>query len=233
MATPQYAKIKEALRGRIERGVLVPGDRVPSENQLASEFSVSRMTARRALLELAEDGVLLRTQGLGSFVADSRPMSSVTQVRNIAQEIALRGHSHSARIIHQAEKTADAYTAVQLGLEPGDPIFLSEIVHLENELPIQLERRFVNPVMAPRYLQQSFAGETPSAYLSAVAPLTEAQQSVEAVLPDDTTASALEIDAQTPCLQISRRTFSERGVVSLAILTHPGNRYRLGSHINY
>lgn len=233
MSTPRYATIKEALRSQIANGILVPGDRVPSENQLANEYSVSRMTARRALLELAETGVLLRSQGLGSFVADTRPMSSITQVRDISEEISQRGHRHSCRLVDQAELTADSATAIQLGLQTGQRIFRSKIVHLEDEEAIQYESRTVNPRMAPDYLDQDFSSNTPSAYLSAIAPLTEAEQSVEAILPDADVARLLDIDKQLPCLKITRRTFSEQGVVSLAVLIHPGDRYRLGSHINY
>jgi GntR family histidine utilization transcriptional repressor len=233
MPTPRYATIKEALRLQITQGILAPGDRVSSENQLAAEFSVSRMTARRALLELAEDGVLLRSQGLGSFVADTRPMSFITQVRDIAEEIAQRGHQHSCRVLQQGEITADSTHAMQLGLKSGEHIFRSEIVHMEYGVPIQYETRMVNPRMAPQYLAQDFATGTPSAYLSDIAPLTEAEQSVEAILADSDISTLLDIRKNSACLKITRRTFSERGVVSLAILIHPGDRYRLGSHINY
>jgi len=233
MSTPRYATIKEALRSQISQGILSPGDRVSSENQLAAEFSVSRMTARRALLELAEDGVVLRSQGLGSFVADNRPISSITQIRDIAEEIAQRGHQHSCHVLQQIETSADSTNALQLGLKPGERLFYSEIVHMEDGVPIQHETRRVNPRMAPDYLAQDFATNTPSAYLSAVAPLTEAEQSVEATLADADNAATLGIEKNSACLKITRRTFSERGVVSLAVLIHPGDRYRLGSHINY
>ncbi len=233
MSSPRYATIKEALRSQITQGLLAPGDRVSSENQLASEFSVSRMTARRALLELAEEGVLLRSQGLGSFVADTRPMSSVTQIRNIAEEITQRGHRHSCCVLQHTELPADSLIAMQLGLNTGELIFHSDIVHMEDGLPIQHESRTVNPRMAPDYLAQDFANNTPSAYLSAVAPLTEAEQSVEAILADSDIAKNLQVKKRSPCLKITRRTFSEKGVVSLAILTHPGDRYRLGSHMNF
>jgi GntR family histidine utilization transcriptional repressor len=233
MSAPRYATIKEALRLQITQGMLCPGDRVSSENQLAAEYSVSRMTARRALLELSEEGVLLRSQGLGSFVADSRPMSSINQVRDIAEEITQRGHQHSCQLLQHKEITAQNGIANQLGLQAGERLFESKVVHMENNVPIQHETRTVNPRMAPDYLSQDFAAQTPSAYLSAVAPLTEAEQSVEAILANTELATVLETDNNSACLKIVRRTFSEQGVVSLAVLIHPGDRYRLGNHINY
>src|SRR6056297_692717 len=99
MGTPRYRIIRDELLEDIESGRLRAGERVPSENELVARFGVSRMTARRALQELAGAGFLLRTRGLGSFVADSRPMSSMLQVRNIADEIAERGHRHTAEVL--------------------------------------------------------------------------------------------------------------------------------------
>ncbi|MBN7795983.1 histidine utilization repressor [Parahaliea mediterranea] len=232
MSSPQYARIKVALRQRIETGALCPGDRVPSENQLVGEFGVSRMTARRALLELAEEGLLERTQGLGTFVADRRPVSSITQIRNIAEEIHQRGHCHACRVLALEAVLADATLAARMGLAEGEPLFHSVLVHLENDQALQYESRHVVAQLAPAYLEQDLARVTPSAYLSAVAPLTEADQTVEAVLPSPAQAEALDIGPDQPCLKITRRTFSHRGVVSLAELVHPGDRYRLGSHID-
>lgn len=233
MATPQYARIKDALLRQISSGELSPGDRVASENQLVSTYGVSRMTARRALHELAEEGVLLRVQGLGSFVADERPVSSLLQIRNIADEIHSRGHSHRCDCIVSASQPANPMQARQLALEDGAQVFHTVLVHRENGLPVQYEERFVNPAMAPDYLQQDFTQTTPNAYLSGIAPLTEADNIVEAVTINTAMADLLQVPASEPCLRVTRRTWSARGVVSLALLTHPGSRYRLGGHINF
>ena len=97
--------------------------------------------------------------------------------------------------------------------------------------PIQLEQRYVNSTLVPNYLKQNFARITPHEYLSAKAPLTEATHEVEAMLATEQICDLLRIDKNTPCLQVKRRTWSSQGVVSLAILTSPGNKYRLGGHL--
>lgn len=232
MAEPRYLLIKNTLRERIERGALRPGDRVPSENQLVAEFGVSRMTARRAVLELADSGLLQRAQGVGTFVADARSVSSITQVRDIAEEVAMRGGRHACRVLRHEAVGLDARRAMQLGVRVGDEAFHSVVVHLQDGVPIQHERRWVHPAMAPDYLQQDLRATTPSAYLFSIAPLTEAEQSVEAVLADADVAAALQIARTQPCLLIRRRTFSGERAMSLAELMHPGDRYRLGSHVH-
>lgn len=209
------------------------GDRIPSENELASEFAVSRMTARRALQELGEEGILVRTQGLGTFVADGRPRSSVLEIHSIDREIEARGHEHRAEILALGSRRADDNSARMLGLASGDEIYHSILLHLENEVPLQYEERFVNPRFAQGYLDQDFTAITPSSYLSGISPLTEADQSIEAVNVDSEVAAALKIRRGEPCLKVSRRTWCQRGIVNIANLIYPGSRYRLGSHLNF
>ena len=96
---PRYQQLKAHILESIQAGRLRPRDRVPSEQELVRHFGVSRMTANRALRELASDGVVVRQSGVGTFVADSPSRSHALQVRNIADEIRERGHVHSARVV--------------------------------------------------------------------------------------------------------------------------------------
>ena len=87
---PRYRVIKTAILDAIESGEMKPGSQVPSENQLAQQHRVSRMTARRALSEMVDEGILMRSQGIGTFVSDSRPMSSMLEIKSIRDEIEQR-----------------------------------------------------------------------------------------------------------------------------------------------
>ncbi|GAA0859518.1 histidine utilization repressor [Aliiglaciecola litoralis] len=226
-------RIKSALLARIEAGEMVPGAQVPSENQLSEEFQVSRMTARRALTELVDEGILIRSQGLGTFVSDHRPMSSMLEITSIDKEVLSRGHIYSNKVIHQSTVVADASQSALFSLAAGDELFHTQIIHYESGVAIQLEKRWVNPVQAPAYLQQDFSKTTANQYLNKVAPLTQADHVIEALLPDDEIANYLNIAQLQPCLMISRRTYSAKGIVSYARLYHPGNRYRLGGHLDF
>ena len=233
MSQPRYTAIKDHILHNIESRQWRAGDRVPSENVLADEFQVSRMTARRALQELGEQGILVRTQGLGSFVADSRPMSSMLAINSIDREIAERGHRHRAEVLLLESARAGRGTAALLGLAVGDPAFHSVLVHHENDIPLQWEERWVNPRFGPDYLEQDFRAQTPSHYLSSISPLTEADQTVEAIRPTPSVVNALNIDEDEPCLQLKRRTWCKRGIVNIATLIYPGSRYRIGGHLNF
>lgn len=230
---PRYQQIKQFILDKIERGEWTEAKKVPSENQLCEQFSVSRMTARKALQELTASGVLMRQQGLGTFVAPSKSQSSMLAVRNIADEIRERGHGYSNRVLFlDAEKASEA-VAISLELPESATVFHSIIVHYENGEPLQWEERHINPHFAPNYLDQDFSQETPNVYLNRVAALTEATHVVEAVLPSESVAGLLSMEPGAPCLRILRRSWCRRGVVSLAKLMHPGDRYRLGDHLQF
>ncbi|ACA89088.1 histidine utilization repressor [Shewanella woodyi] len=233
MATPKFAEIKQYILARIESGEWEEHTRVPSENQLAEQFECSRMTARRGLTELVESGVLERTQGLGTFVAELKSQSSMMAIRNIADEIKDRGHGYSVKQLELTSIEAIAPIAIALGLEAGSQVYYSVLVHCEDGVPLQLEERFVNPKLVPEYLAQDFTTQTPHEYLSQVAPLTEARHTLEAVVANQHNQQALSIEATEPCLQILRRTWSRQGVVSFAKLIHPGSRFRLGGHLTF
>jgi len=236
MATQKTAKftlIKEHICQQIESGQWQQHSKVPSENVLAEQFSVSRMTARRALQELTEQGLLVRSQGSGTFVATFKSQSSLLEIRNIADEIQERGHKHHALQLSLTSVKVSEEIAILLGLKQNDNVYYSEVLHFENDQPIQLEQRYVNSQLVPNYLNQDFTKITPHEYLSTEAPLTEATHEIEAVLANNDICHLLNIETSIPCLQVKRRTWSSQGVVSLAILTAPGNKYRLGSHLTF
>lgn len=233
MAIPKFAEIKQYIISCIESGEWEESARVPSENQLAELFTCSRMTARRALTELTDNGVLERSQGLGTFVAGRKSQSSMLAIRNIADEIKDRGHGYSVKQLALQQVNATAPIAIALGLELGSVVFHSVLVHCEQGLPLQVEERYVNPAFAPDYLVQDFSLQTPHEYLSQVAPLTEAHHTIEAIIASSELQQRLAISASEPCLQISRRTWSRQGVVSFAKLVHPGSRFKLGGHLTF
>ncbi|MGR9194530.1 histidine utilization repressor (plasmid) [Rhizobium leguminosarum] len=226
-STPLYAGVKQVILDRIHSGEWPPKYRVPSENELVVELGVSKMTANRALRELANEGELVRIQGVGSFVAERKGYSALFEVRNIAEEIAERGHVHEASVVVLAQETASPEVADALELAIGAAVFHSLIVHSENGVPVQIEDRFVHPEAAPEYLDQDFSTLTPNAYLTAAAPLSGSEHVVEAAMPQAWECKLLTIMKTEPCLTIRRRTWSAKQVVSTARLVYPGHRYRL------
>ncbi len=224
---PRYLQLKQFICRQIDSGAWPPHHRVPSENELVDLSGVSRMTVNRALRELTAEGRLVRMQGVGTFVAEPKSHSPLLAVNNIADEISEHGHRHRAEVKLLREELAGPERALAMGLQEREKLFHSVIVHYQDNVPVQIEDRFVNPALAPNYLEQDFTKLTPNAYLQRISPLTSGEHVVEAVTATPDEAHMLQIQRTEPCLLIRRRTWTGKRVVSVARLLHPGSRHRL------
>ena len=226
-AAAPYARVKLHLKDGLARGRWAPGALMPSEAELVAQFAVSRMTVNRALRELQTEGLVQRTQGVGTFAAPLHRVSSTLTIRDLHDEIESRSHRHQAVVHEKRGERANAALSAQLGVASGSRVFHTLIVHHENGVPLQCEDRYVNPACAPHYLEQDFTRTTPTHYLFEVTALWRAQYSIESSRPTAQEARLLGIAADEPCLVVTRRTFTRNAAITIARLVHPGTRYVL------
>ncbi|MGF6641135.1 histidine utilization repressor [Paraburkholderia sp. MM6662-R1] len=224
----RYEQVKQHIRQIIGSGERQAGDRLPSELDLVATLGVSRMTVNRALRELADAGLVTRLSGVGTFVAPNKPQSTLLMIAHIGDEIRSRGHAYRCDMVLLQRETASVTVSNALGLAPGASVFHVICVHRENGLPVQLEDRYVNPAVAPDFLQHDFSALKPSEYLLTVVPMHDLEHVVDAALPTPAEAALLEIHAEEPCLTLTRRTWTGGVAVTFARFVHPGSRYRLG-----
>jgi GntR family histidine utilization transcriptional repressor len=229
---PQYLQIKRHILENIIKMVYVAGSKIPPEVELAKTFGVSRMTVNKAITELANEGILVRFAGDGTYVAERKSAFPVLNTSNIANEIQQRGHVHRAEVLQLSLNEATADEAALLNVAVGHPVFFSQIVHYENELPVQLERRYINAHHVPDYGQQDFTAQTPNAFLLAHYPLTDLEHTIEAIVPDAEIQNLLKMSPKEACLVVLRRTWSGKKLIGYAQLLHVGSRYQLTAHIH-
>ena len=141
----KYPIIKQALKSRLLTGTYRPGQAIPSETQLAKEFVVSRMTARRALDELEREGLIYRVQGSGSFPTGQRFQQGVFRIQSL-EEMSLAVGPETVpftRVLRSGLQRASSQIAQALHLEPNSAVL--EVVRLRgiDSQPVLLERRFL------------------------------------------------------------------------------------------
>ncbi len=226
---PLYLVVTRYILKRIESGEWPSDTRIPSENALVELLGISRMTVNRALRELTNTGQLFRVQGVGTFVGSKKALTPLLEVRCITEDIKLRGGTHSSKVHLLTQEVISEQMATELELPFGSAVYHSILIHEEQGIPVQLEDRYVNPAVSAGYLKQDFTKITPSRYLFQVAPLTEVEHIVEAILPDLKSRRLLKIKANEPCLLLKRRTWSHGVVVTKSSFIYPGSRYQLGS----
>jgi GntR family transcriptional regulator len=151
MPGPQYRRIEQALRERL--ATLRPGDRLPSDAELTIEFAVSRMTARNAMQRLAEDGLIDRQPGRGSFVAKPPAHRRANRLMTFTQEMLRRGLTPSSRLLDRSVRPASATEAAALGVATGEPVVHLRRLRCADDRPIAIETTILvgacaDPVMA-------------------------------------------------------------------------------------
>lgn len=227
--TPIYQQIKDAIRLKISQGEWQAGQMIPSENQLAEAVGASRMTINRPLRELAAEGVLRRVHGLGTFVAEPARQAHLIQLVAIADEIKQQGKTHRAKLLELKQVKADKALSARMQVAQGATLYKVMVVHYQDEVPIQLEFRHVNPSLVPDFLQVDFNNTTPAEYLISQIRPDELEHVVQAIMPSELMLKQLQIPASEPCLKLLRRTFKAGEVVTSAELVYPSSRYDLGA----
>jgi GntR family transcriptional regulator len=156
------------------RGIVAesqPGDRLPSDTELAERFSVSRMTARHAVRLLENDGLLHREQGRGTFVT-ARPVPRLLgSPLSFTASMQARGLTATSEILEVANEAAGAEDIEALGLNPGETVCVLSRLRLADGQPMAIERAVLAPdvadvveVIEGRSLHEQFVriGRTPT-----------------------------------------------------------------------
>jgi GntR family transcriptional regulator len=212
---PLYRQLQEILSGQIHSGALVPGDLVPGEMELAHRFDVSRITARRALTELANGGLVTRRRGLGTIVIETPPMPYIRSsvegwldgMRQMAEATTVRllsfEYAPASKAVSQA-MALDVGTTVQRAVRVrllGDQPFS----YLDTSVPEHIGRRYDRSEMGAMSLLELLE--------NAGVRVASAQQAISAVAADAEVASALSIYAGAPLLSVSRVVMDENSEV--------------------
>lgn len=224
---PLYRMVKNHILEQIEDGRLEVNARAPSEAEIVERLGVSRMTANRALNELAKDGLLVRIAGSGTFVADRRARGELLALKDIAVELADSGHAHSMDVLLHENVRASRETAALFETRAGAKLIHARIVHSRDGLPVLLEDRLVNAAVAPGFADIDLRTTTTFAYLTRAAMLQKVEHIVRAAAASAEIARSLTIKAGAPCLVVRRRTWSKGLVASVATLTYAGDRYEI------
>ena len=118
---PLYRQVQAAVRGQIESGQFKPNDSLPPERQLAEDLGVSRITVRKAIEGLINEGVLYSRQGSGTFVR-ARIEKNFAKISSFSEDMRARGRIPSSSWISRTRGLVSPSEALALGLSPGTPV---------------------------------------------------------------------------------------------------------------
>ncbi len=224
---PHYRQIELALRERVP--TLRPGERLPSDSDLCREFGVSRMTARNAMQRLAEDGLVQRIPGRGTFVAEPPSHRFADRLMAFSNEMERQGRTPASRLLVREIRPATDAEARLLELRHGDPVVVVRRVRLADAVPMAIEtavlvRRTADVVMAADLEDGSLHEALGRAGLQ----LRRGKATIMAEAATSEDARLLGVTAGEPLL-VERRVIADvQGrPVEATELRYPGDRYAL------
>jgi GntR family transcriptional regulator len=133
---PIYVQIRETLRGEITQETLKRGEKLPSEDELASRFGVSRMTVRQSIAELINEGLLYRRHGVGTFVALPHLERDHTRLTNSFDPSESKGNNTMPSLLSLEVIPASPKVAKALYIKENDPVIWIRILGCANNVPI-------------------------------------------------------------------------------------------------
>lgn len=225
--TPRYYAIEQALRDRIAK--LHPGDALPSDAMLCDEFGVSRMTARNAVQRLAQEGLVLRIPGRGTFVAEPPVHRQAGNLLRFSEEMRRRGKQPSSRVLERRLRPASDAEAGRLGLRPGDAVAEVRRLRLADDEPIAVEDAVLRGDCFPAIEHVDLAnGSLHAALVAAGCVPTAGRASIGAEAATAADAKLLRVKAGAALLVERRLIVDERGrPLELTESRYVGDRYGL------
>ena len=210
---PLYTQIKEILRGRILEGTYRPHEQMPSESELMSAFSVSRITVRQALGDLQKEGLIFKIQGKGSFVAKPKAFQFLGKLQGFGESMASMGHETLSQVLGHRVVEASRSVAAKLDMKQGDLVAeIRRVRYLDRE-PISLDVTYLPPKIGERLASEDLAHrdiflilENDYGYA-----LGQAELQIEATLADEGLARLLKVEEGSPILRMERLTFTSEG----------------------
>lgn len=145
---PLYIQLQQLIRDAIKRNLLAQDDAIPAERDLAEEYAVSRITVRKALGGLVEEGLLTRRRGAGTFVA-ARVEKSFSKLSSFSEDMIARGRRPSSTWIARSVGTVTPEEALSLGLSPGAPVYRFQRLRSADDVPMALEYSTISGTCLP------------------------------------------------------------------------------------
>jgi GntR family transcriptional regulator len=225
---PLYVRVYRIIADQIAAGTLTPGDRLPAERTLCSELGVSRATVRRALAELAEDGLVESSIGRGSFVTAGPLVEPPNALLSFTELGGRRGLVPSARVLHREVRPATVEEAEAFGIAPGAEVFVIGRLRMLDGVPVAVDQSRVALQRVPGIVDVDFTTGSLYAILTAAgcAPV-RAGYTVEAMPAAWPQAELLGVPEGAPVLVTDTSAYDPADrAVELCRTVYRGDRYR-------
>jgi GntR family transcriptional regulator len=224
---PRYYEIEQALRARIAG--LEPGDALPSDAMLCEEFGVSRMTARNAVQRLAQEGLVHRIPGRGTFVARPPTHRQASNLLSFSEEMRRRGRTPTSTLLQRERRAPTDSEVSRLELARGEGVLVVRRLRLADGEPVAVETAVFAASLAPVLEQADLEkGSLHATLIAAGRVPTGGRATLGAAGATAEDARRLEVKRGAPLFVERRLIFDEKGrPLELTESRYVADRYAL------
>ncbi len=212
--TPLYIQVYESLKNEILEGELKQGERLPPEESLAKKFNISRVTLRKSIAMLIDEGLVFPQQGVGTFVSKVNISADYTKLSSLSDEVRAQGQEPGAQVLSIDEVDYDAEIHKSLGLEKTKKVICVKRIRTADNLPVAVQYSYFSKDIFQEFeikdrdtdLQSLFLLMEKSGFI-----LSKAVETISATLATKEHSKMLEIIPGASLLYITRISYSNRG----------------------
>ena len=226
---PMYYQIMRQLLEKIHDGEYAVDSMLPPERELAETYKVSRMTVRQAIIELVNEGILVRRKGIGTFVAPPKLEQALSKLTSFTEDMAQRGMRAGARVISFEEIIPEPVIQKMLGWGATEKAYECVRLRLADDEPMALETTTLPTWLCPGLSRQDLEDHSLYRLLAERwgARLDYATQSIEPACASPYEASLLHVAVNTPLLLMHRITHDQGGrAIEHVKSLYRGDRYK-------
>lgn len=226
---PLYIQIRKFIREDIANQVLAPGQKLPSEDELAIRFGVSRMTVRQGITDLIEEGILYRRHGVGTFVSQPYLDRDHTRLTSFLESARAEGLEVKIEVLLTEIVPAKLKVAHALNMTEGEQAIRIKTLRIVSQLPITVHDAYVPYKLMPNLLSQDLATQHLWDVFETLGfRVKRAVQRLEAREADEEIAAFLQMAEGLPILYTERTVYLDDGTpVEFTYCYNRGDRYRL------
>ncbi|TCT17567.1 GntR family transcriptional regulator [Melghiribacillus thermohalophilus] len=225
---PIYYQLQEHLKTKIENGELKSGDPIPSEREMAEKYEISRMTVRQAVNNLVNEGLLTRSKGRGTFVADKKIEQPLMKLTGFSEDMKRRGIEPGSKLISFDVIKASKKVSKHLNINEGDSVYQISRLRLGDGDPMAYEVSYLPEKRITKIPEDNIRGSLYSFIEECLG--LKIERAIQTLEPSFATAlesDMLTIEKGSPVLLLERTTFLHDDVpIEYVKSIYRGDRYK-------
>ncbi|WP_068618534.1 GntR family transcriptional regulator [Paenibacillus tuaregi] len=229
-AEPLYIQLKKAIHTAITNEEFKHGEKIPTEIELSNRFNVSRITVRKAVEELCQEGYLVKRQGKGTFVNQAKIGRKIEHVIGFTAACAANGISSHSVVTQKEVIKPDADVLHKLGLEPGELVVFIQRKRYGGDNPLMLENNYYPYKRFAFLLNESLEGSLYELLREKydIDPCQPGETTLEIVLADEQKAKLLDTAIGKPLFYMYTMINDQNGQP-----VHVGKQYIIGDRYQF